>query len=141
MGIRGIYKMTQTKAEQLADVLSEWWVPPDKEETLKFCISELRRLSPMEMELAGTKAASIARQADLMGKNEALKSRVKELEVALIDLMDETDTPPDRNCSCHLSPPCADCVDWSGLRGALSNARRKIKEGQALAQTVGANHD
>jgi hypothetical protein len=40
--------MTQTKAEQLADVLSEWWVPPDKEETLQFCISELRRLSPME---------------------------------------------------------------------------------------------
>jgi hypothetical protein len=37
----------------------------------------------MEMELAGTKAASIARQTDLMGKNKALKTRVKELEVAL----------------------------------------------------------
>jgi hypothetical protein len=67
--------MTQTKAEQLAEAFENTNIIG-----IDQVVAELRRLSPMEMELAGTKAASIARQADLMGKNEALKARVKELE-------------------------------------------------------------
>lgn len=26
------------------------------------------------------------------------------------------DRPPPPNCSCHISPPCGDCVDYGGLR-------------------------
>jgi hypothetical protein len=37
---------------------------------------------------------------------------------------------PDANCSCHLSPPCNDCVEWSRLREALetiSSIRKAAK--------------
>lgn len=33
---------------------------------------------------------------------------------------------PDRNCSCHISPPCSDCVDHSGTREALEDAHAAI---------------
>jgi hypothetical protein len=44
------------------------------------------------------------------------------LVVALEDLMEATGEPPDRNCSCHISPPCPDCIDYGGWREALENA-------------------
>ena len=46
-----------------------------------------------------------------------------ELCEALRDLVEVADLAPAPNCSCHLSAPCGDCVEWSGLRDALSHAR------------------
>ena len=40
--------------------------------------------------------------------------------------MDVIDPPPERNCSCHISPPCNDCVENSGLREAFEYAERVI---------------
>jgi hypothetical protein len=48
------------------------------------------------------------------------------LQAALEQLLDNVDEPPEGNCSCHLSPPCSDCVDCSALRNALSDARSAI---------------
>ncbi|MBK0415232.1 hypothetical protein JD974_12530 [Chromobacterium haemolyticum] len=36
--------------------------------------------------------------------------------------------PPDANCSCHLSPPCNDCVDYGGEREAFETAKAEIAE-------------
>lgn len=36
-------------------------------------------------------------------------------------LMEYVERPPDRNCSCHISPPCSDCVDNSHLRNAIED--------------------
>ena len=33
---------------------------------------------------------------------------------------------PDRNCSCHISPPCNDCVNHSSARAALEDAHDAI---------------
>lgn len=60
------------------------------------------------------------------------ESAVAELIAAASNLYGECPTPPDRNCSCHISPPCGDCVDYSGLREALSDMRA------ALARIGGA---
>ncbi|CAA2366780.1 hypothetical protein [Xanthomonas phage Fontebon] len=49
-------------------------------------------------------------------------SREASLEAALERLLEVTDHPPSRNCSCHLSPPCNDCTDWGGLREAIADA-------------------
>ncbi len=38
------------------------------------------------------------------------------------ELLDHVPTPPDRNCSCHISPPCNDCVEHSRLRALLKDA-------------------
>ena len=33
---------------------------------------------------------------------------------------------PDRNCSCHLSPPCGDCVEYSGIREWLAEVEKTL---------------
>jgi hypothetical protein len=45
---------------------------------------------------------------------------------ALKALSDTTGDPPDRDCSCHISPPCNDCVEYSGWRAAFEFAQRAI---------------
>ena len=56
-----------------------------------------------------------------------LKTRVAALETALQALLDCIETPPDANCSCHISPPCSDCVEYAGLRAALDLARTAMR--------------
>lgn len=41
------------------------------------------------------------------------------------DLMDNIDIP-ERNCSCHLSPPCSDCVDFGCLRHTVAACKAAI---------------
>ena len=53
---------------------------------------------------------------------EVLKQALEALE----DLLDHTETPPDKNCSCHIAPPCSDCVDYSGIRYAIKQSRDTI---------------
>ena len=36
--------------------------------------------------------------------------------------------PPEANCSCHLSPPCNDCVEYGGEREAFETAKAEIAE-------------
>ena len=49
-----------------------------------------------------------------------------ELLAALDLFMEVVRKPPEANCSCHISPPCNDCVDYSGLREAFSVAEEAI---------------
>ena len=47
---------------------------------------------------------------------------------ALREFIEMTEEPPEPNCSCHISPPCRDCVDYSGLRSAFTVARATLAE-------------
>ena len=49
----------------------------------------------------------------------AAQAREKVMMVAIESLVENVDRPPDANCSCHISPPCSDCVDYGGLREAF----------------------
>jgi hypothetical protein len=49
------------------------------------------------------------------------------LRAALELLVERADLAPARNCSCHLAPPCGDCVEWGGLREGLEEARAALK--------------
>ena len=49
------------------------------------------------------------------------------LVAAMIYLLENVEEPPDRNCSCHISTPCNDCVVYDGLREALKEARAALK--------------
>jgi hypothetical protein len=51
---------------------------------------------------------------------------LKQALEALEDLIDQTEIPPDENCSCHIAPPCSDCVDYSGIRYAIKQASDTI---------------
>ncbi len=41
-------------------------------------------------------------------------------------LLEVTEQPPEPNCSCHICPPCSDCMDNSGLRAAIKDATESI---------------
>ena len=45
----------------------------------------------------------------------------------ICELLDQLPDIPEHNCSCHLSPPCNYCVDWSHLRAVVANAEEVIK--------------
>ena len=45
---------------------------------------------------------------------------------------DVIEHPPEGNCSCHISPPCNDCVDYSHVRELIADARHSIQAAEAL---------
>ena len=53
----------------------------------------------------------------------------------LENLLDMMDHPPEPNCSCHLSAPCSDCENYSGLRMAIADAETYIANHQAKGET------
>ena len=42
-----------------------------------------------------------------------------------------TEDIPYQNCSCHVSPPCNDCVEWSYLRELYTDIRSALAEIEA----------
>jgi len=64
--------------------------------------------------------------------NRALLLLSREVIAALLEMQIR---PPARNCSCHISPPCNDCVDYGGLREAMKDAHSTVDDiTAALAQ-------
>jgi hypothetical protein len=55
-------------------------------------------------------------------ESEALQLALEVLE----ELLEQTGTPPHKNCSCHIAPPCPDCVDYSGVRYAIEQTNKAI---------------
>lgn len=49
-----------------------------------------------------------------------------QLRGALELMLERVPEPPEANCSCHLSPPCNDCVDYGGEREAFEFAKNAI---------------
>ena len=45
---------------------------------------------------------------------------------ALETIIDASPEPPEANCSCHICPPCRDCVDYEELREAYRYVRAAI---------------
>ena len=59
-------------------------------------------------------AAEITKLRD---ENTALLRRLDRLLI-WGDELDALADAPDKNCSCHLCPPCNDCVEFGGIREA-----------------------
>ena len=55
-----------------------------------------------------------------------LEKQRDELLEALKYLYGVTETPTDKNCSCHTNPLCSDCIEYRGLREAINFARKAI---------------
>jgi hypothetical protein len=63
------------------------------------------------------------------GLIEALVGQIATLSGAVGELLlvvDDHVVVPDRNCSCHLEPPCGDCETWSYARETLEKTRRLV---------------
>ncbi|MFY8215132.1 MAG: hypothetical protein ACOVMP_00850, partial [Chthoniobacterales bacterium] len=63
-----------------------------------------------------------------------LRAENTDLLIILAHLLECIEEPPDRNCSCHINPPCSDCVDHGGLREAIEESRAIIAKATARKQ-------
>lgn len=43
-----------------------------------------------------------------------------------LKMVQEIVTSPEPNCSCHISPPCNDCVEWAAIRETLATVKSAI---------------
>ena len=72
------------------------------------------------------------------GCNDAAKTIEKQAaalklaSLALSEGVEYVEEPPEKNCSCHLSPPCNDCVDHSAVREFFMDARKALAAIDAL---------
>jgi hypothetical protein len=82
----------------------------------------------LERELAEAKASNQHAFEALQkagGEIGTLTQQRDRLAVWAEALLDET-IIPERNCSCHISPPCNDCVDHGGLREIVENLNEAL---------------
>ena len=59
---------------------------------------------------------------------------LKLASLALSEGVEYVDEPPEKNCSCHLSPPCNDCVEHSAVREFFIDARKALAAIEALGE-------
>lgn len=70
--------------------------------------------------------SAMLREPSLLKRLEAADKRINQLRNSVELFLERADEPPEPNCSCHLSPPCNDCVDYGGLREAFSVGRELV---------------
>ena len=62
---------------------------------------------------------------DSTTKNIGLRA-LNDVMVELLEGFIDITHPPEANCSCHISPPCNDCVNHWGTRELIENARAAL---------------
>lgn len=63
----------------------------------------------------------------LQNKLRLTREDQKRLKLWADHLLDCIEAPPEPNCSCHISPPCSDCVDHGSLREAITETKAAIE--------------
>ena len=92
---------------------------------ISLCVADCSALEAAAMQ--NTAYIAAANPAAIL----ALIQQRDELLAALELFMERVDEPPEANCSCHISPPCNDCVENWGLREAFSDAKAAISKAEA----------
>lgn len=64
-------------------------------------------------------------RCELERENAALKAK-RAVLISVVESLVEVSDVPAPNCSCHLSAPCSDCVDYGAIREAIEQARAAI---------------
>ena len=101
---------------------------PRNEAGLEVGLAAIENLRPATLEdmcACWPKSMAMELQA-LRTANAGLVDRVRRLEAWGDRLEELLGDPPSANCSCHISPPCNDCVEWAAIREAKaewSNAK------------------
>lgn len=75
----------------------------------------------LERELEHSRKRVEAYKSDLA----AARKDSERLSATMEDMIDAIGVP-DANCSCHLHPPCGDCVEYGHLRELIEHSRKLI---------------
>ena len=92
---------------------------PDQREKVEELMDEAQN------DLEGVLFGLVGELAAMTARAELAERQVADFVQAFLDTVDE---PPRPNCSCCISPPCADCVDNSGLRRLFVQAKKILAE-------------
>ena len=80
-------------------------------------------------------AQDAGKMVELQAANRELVEALDSLEV-WGDELSANVNPPSRNCSCHINPPCNDCVDFTGQR----EAKQGWEDAKNNARAILAKH-
>lgn len=60
----------------------------------------------------------------------AVKREIKNIDILIEALKTfiDNDTTPEPNCSCHICPPCSDCVEYSSQREIMEYGKNVLKK-------------
>ena len=100
-------------------------------ERIVTCVNACAGMADPEKEIAELRQALSGRTVSceqcntLATENQAMREAIHLAEVAL-DMADDEVYPPDANCSCHISPPCNDCVNNSQARETKDFIKRAL---------------
>lgn len=113
-----------TKTDQISSGLVEvaWSV-------LNGVHTPIVRLSDAEViinDLQNLVVAENQRKQQLEEQVAKQSAALKLASLALSEGVEYVEEPPEKNCSCHLSPPCNDCVDHSAVREFCIDARKAL---------------
>ena len=61
----------------------------------------------------------------LQSVQRAEREKAEGLRAALEAFVDNS-YAPESNCSCHLSPPCRDCVEFGGIRELIAEGQKAL---------------
>ena len=99
-------------------------------------IAENQRKQQLEAEVAAKDAEIMEqcrlngmgaeRELALLGQIERQSAALKLASLALSEGVEYVEEPPEKNCTCHLAPPCNDCVDHSAVREFFIDARKAL---------------
>ena len=88
----------------------------------------LKEIMDVEVDKLKAKLAEVEKERDaIKAKLEHADTRIRRLETCVEDFLELTEVP-DANCSCHLGPPCRDCVEYGRIREVCEWATALLKE-------------
>ena len=50
--------------------------------------------------------------------------------LSMLKWLEEITDVPEAHCSCHIAPPCSDCVEYGAIREAMKNTRALIAKAE-----------
>ena len=89
-------------------------------------------------EMAGVVGGWKARAEAAEAERDALRAELAEAKMHVAEMItafEEHVALPDKNCSCHISPPCGDCTENDYARETLSEARAFLARHQNETDT------
>ena len=117
---------TKTIVGNQAERISDLEASPISEEVLDILRSQIKALEYEITEQCRINGIGAEREAALHGLIDRQSAALKLASLALTEGVEYVEEPPEKHCTCHISPPCNDCVDHSAVREFFTDARKAL---------------
>jgi hypothetical protein len=101
------------------------WMNPDDDDSFKF-MEHSAKLAWIESCGNNCRVAKVYTVPLYTHPAPALTAELRAELIYTIESLIEMNYAPESNCSCHISPPCNDCVEYSRAREVNEHAKSAI---------------